>query len=318
MTSSLDGESYRTDTLSGLDSRMGLHADDLACGGDIDWSNGIESVAPFAGSSTAVSGALLAKVIEGQIIPRLLLAHRGPDMPSEAPSPNQAIEPVLDSETFARLVLISEPAEIISQIEALMAQGVRLERIYLDLLSPVARLLGVLWNEDRCTFADVTLGLSRLHQVLHEIGRRHVSGSVRMASPRRILLVPVPGEQHTFGLSILQEFFQNAGWQIAIDHAPTAASIEGMVSSEHLDVVGISLGCVEYLDPLTDLIKRTRAASRNRDIVIMVGGRLFADFPEHALKLQGQAIVTDGVHAVGTAERIVAEQLRSGEAARLM
>jgi methanogenic corrinoid protein MtbC1 len=286
----------------------------MSCGWDIDWNRGLAGLPRAKDRPDGLSGAVLAKVIEGQIIPKLLLAHS--DVPT-ARGEQKRLVPVLDSQTFAQLVLISEPRDIVEHVFALMDSGVKLEQIYLDLLSPVARMLGVLWEEDRCTFTDVTLGLSRLHQVLHEVGRRR-SGAPVSRTLLRAHFAPVPGEQHTFGLSMLGEFFRHAGWFAGVDHVATEDSILATVKTQDLDLIGFSIGCVEFLDPLSDLIRRTREASCNREIVIMVGGRLFVDFPELATKLEAQAVITDGVDAVRIADKIVSEVSRNRDAVRLI
>ena len=49
---------------------------DEACRGDIDWARGLQGVPKPPRRKPDASGGLLTKVIEGEIIPRLLLAHR--------------------------------------------------------------------------------------------------------------------------------------------------------------------------------------------------------------------------------------------------
>jgi methanogenic corrinoid protein MtbC1 len=191
-----------------------------------------------------------------------------------------------------------------------------LERIFLDLLAPVARKLGELWEEDQCTFTDVTLGLSRLHRVLHEISRRNSDGR-RPSVKRRAFFAPVPGESHTFGVSMLEEFFLHAGWETACDHTPSMASIVHVAATQSLDVIGFSVGCQELLDPLSDLIDMTRKASCNRDVAIMVGGGLFIDNRDLATRFGNATIVADSVHAVQVAEEIVSRVRYNSEVGKL-
>jgi methanogenic corrinoid protein MtbC1 len=261
---------------------------------------------------------VLSKVIEGEIIPRLFLAHNDIQARQAANKPAEALIPLGDSETFARLVLISDTQEIVAQVYALLDRGVKLERIYLDLLAPVARLLGVMWEEDRCTFTDVTLGVARLHQVLHEIGRRTAGGTRVPVAKRRAFFAATPGEQHTFGLSMLEEFFLHAGWETASDHAASESSIMRSVAAESFDLIGFTVGCKEFLEPLSALIGRVRAASRNPEAVIMVGGRLFLDEPRLAKDLGADVVACDGVHAVQIAERLVSQISRTDTVKTLM
>ncbi len=94
--------------------------------------------------------ALLAKAIEHEIIPRLMLAHRNPHECLTLPEPDSPSEQVTQQEveTFARLVLSDD--ENLSQacIDAMRLKGIAVETIYLELLAPVARHLGKLWEQD--------------------------------------------------------------------------------------------------------------------------------------------------------------------------
>jgi methanogenic corrinoid protein MtbC1 len=257
------------------------------------------------------SDALLLRVIEGEIIPRLLLAHNGPPQDTDAvPQIHTPLASALDIEAFARLVLNSEPGEIADNIQGLIEQGALLQQIYLDLLAPVARLLGIYWQEDRCTFTDVTLGLSRLHFVVHELGRRSREALSRSAAHRAAFFAPAPGEQHTFGLAILEELFQHAGWRTASDHGGAATSVTRALASEAMDLVGFSVGCERFLDPLSALIAQLRSSSRNRDVVVMLGGRVFADHPDLGANLGADSVLREGDDAVGVAEQLVAENQR--------
>ena len=47
--------------------------------------------------------------------------------------------------------------------------GLPVERVLLDLLAPSARLMGEMWTADQVSFVDVTLGLSRIQQMLRQL-----------------------------------------------------------------------------------------------------------------------------------------------------
>jgi len=312
MTMAFDAASGISDQNSGHAPRQKLDSD--PCGGGIDWSRGLRGLPKVSREFSDLSGSLLTKVIEGEIIPRLFLAHRA--LRSSEP-PQSGQDNVLTSEAFARLVLVSEADEIVAHIQTLLDHGLTLERVFLDLLAPVARKLGEFWEDDHCTFTDVTLGLSRLHRVLHEVARDK-GAATRPVLGRRVFFAPVPGEKHTFGISMLEEFFLHAGWETACDHSASEASILKVASTQSLDIIGFSVGCQELLDPLADLIDKTRKASCNRDVAIMVGGGLFIDNKELAVRFGNATIVSDGVHAVQLAEEIVSRLAHKEEARKIV
>ena len=104
---------------------------------------------------------LLAKAVEYEIIPRLMLAHRVPQECAAFPvAGNQRVSPE-DVAVFAELVLHEDDAAISACVVALRDRGVPVESIFMDLLAPVARHLGEMWERDLCTFSEVTVGLGR-------------------------------------------------------------------------------------------------------------------------------------------------------------
>jgi methanogenic corrinoid protein MtbC1 len=282
-----------------------------ASGGGLEWARISGRNSRLQREFPDNSGSLLTKVIEGEIIPRLLLAHRNLNA-----LPKESAERLLSCEAFARLVLVSEVDEIVADLESLLNSGVALESVFCELLAPVARKLGKFWQQDVCSFTDVTLALLRLHGVLHRIGRRQAGNPFR-AIGRRAFFAPVPGEHHTFGVSVMEEFFHHAGWETSCDLTPTAAGIVHKAATESLDIIGFCVGCQESLDPLSDLIEKTRDVSRNRDLAIMVGGGLFVDNQDLAARFGNATIVADGVNAVRIAEETMSRLPHCGRARKI-
>ena len=93
-------------------------------------------------------------------------------------------------------------------------RGATLDLVCLELLAPAARELGRLWEQDECDFMQVTLALCRLHQLLRVLSAEFRGEEVAHELERRILLAPFPGEQHTFGVALVAEFLQRAGWEV--------------------------------------------------------------------------------------------------------
>ena len=88
----------------------------------------------------------LARMIEQEIIPRLMLAHRTlPDPVLRQAGPAHAIG-ADEVKQFAKLVLSHEEDVAFGAVQSLRARDVSIERIYLDLLAPTARYLGELWE----------------------------------------------------------------------------------------------------------------------------------------------------------------------------
>lgn len=271
----------------------------------------IDGAAPDQRDTVDLRLALLAKAIEHEIIPRLMLAHRSPGDCLSLPELAQGSQKVSDSdvEAFARLVLSDDENLAQACIDAMRLKGIPIETIYLELLAPVARHLGHLWEQDLCDFTEVTIGLGRLHQVLRELSPGFHQPLGHAGTGRRILLLPGPGEQHTFGLVMVSEFFRHAGWDVAGGPWEAGADPVTMVRREWFDVVGFSLGSELYLDELAQCIRLVRKAAVNPRIGIMVGGPIFTLHPEYVSRVGADGAASDGRRAPDIAEQLSASRL---------
>ncbi len=260
--------------------------------------------APFLPRRSGAHDDKLARVIEGEIIPRLMLAQGGlPVRPRILTDGAVAVSPeALD--TFTRLTLAYEAAPLVDHVVTLMGGGVSLRGVYLDLLAATARRLGDDWNDDLVSFTDVTVGLSRLQQVVRELGRRFPAREPDAAA-RAVHLAPAPGEQHAFGLVLLEDGFRRAGWRTSLDTGATADDVVRTVAAEWFDVVGLSATSDTPPAPIASLIAEVRRASRNPRLFVMAGGRLFVDDPGLARELGADATAATAADALSIADEAV-------------
>ncbi|MCU0760237.1 MAG: cobalamin-dependent protein [Steroidobacteraceae bacterium] len=247
----------------------------------------------------------LLQTIEGEIIPRLMLVHRVADGQRE-PAARAHLRPeAADVEMLARIVLEGDTERSLDFVEGLLQRGVPLDSIYLDLLAPTARHLGKMWETDQSDFMQVTIGLWRLQEVLHELGPAFLNESEPAEPGRRVFLVPVPGDQHTFGTVIVAEFLRRAGWDVWDDPGASKDEILRIVRKEWFAVVGLSVSCEQHLEGLPSVIRAIRRASRNPSVGIMVGGQPFTDHPERVALVGADATASDGRQAALQAQKLV-------------
>lgn len=252
--------------------------------------------------------ARIVRTIEADIIPRLVRAHRpvGESVPVVEPPP-------LDADCVQRFVsqvLADDEGAYLQDLLVWRQQGVSVEVLYLDLLAPAARLLGQLWEDDRVLFSDVTVAVGRLQRLLRSMSPAFGLEIDCPPDGRRVLLVPVPGEQHTFGLSMVAEFFRRAGWDVVCDLDGQAVDAATLVRQEWFDVIGLSAGVDLRVGWLQSGITAIRTCSRNRAIGVMVGGPVFAVDPGLATRVGADACAVDGREAPRLAERLLHERVR--------
>jgi methanogenic corrinoid protein MtbC1 len=251
---------------------------------------------------------MLIRAVEAEVLPRLFLARRAA-LAVPANKPGADLTPS-DVNELVDLVLFQEASAAHAYVESLLAHRVTPSAVYLDLLTPAARKLGAMWDEDRCDFTQVTVGLMRLQQVMRAISPTFLEAAPRAPRTASVLLVPAPGEQHTFGLVMVAEFFHRAGWLVAGGPDSGGSRSGGidpvaMVRATSFAMIGISIGSHTRLDAVARQIRAVRRASRNRAIGVMIGGPLLIDHPEIASVVGADTTAADGAQAVAQAEALL-------------
>jgi methylmalonyl-CoA mutase cobalamin-binding domain/chain len=288
--------------------RLGLAGLARATQGTLDWRNWGHGANRSELDSSAPSKEVLDKLIEAEIIPRLMLttrdaADRARPAATEGGLSRSFAPDEIDA--FARRTVTSDAGDLVDEVNRLIADGVSHEDILLKLLAPAARRLGKLWDEDLCDFADVTIGLMKLHRVLGCVNAEAPTGIGAGGASPRVLLAPAPGEQHVFGVVMVGEFFARSGWRVRCESVAESEHLVATVANDHFDVVGLSASSDVNMKALKTAIHNVRNASCNPDIVIMVGGQLFSEDVSLARRVGADATAIDGVRAVVTAERLV-------------
>ena len=214
----------------------------------------------------------LLSVIESQIIPRLMDAHPGQGLQtSDGPAASRQFTEA-ELEVFSTICLSNDPEESLQHVKNIIAQGVSLESIFLDLITPAARWLGRQWEEDKMDFTAVTHGLMRMHQITRNLGYVNTQSPQTGSEVKRILLACTPGSMHILGLVIVAEFFRGDGWQVVLDIAPTEISLVQALKREWFDMIGLSVGLVEQLAELPSLIAKLKSQALNPSTLVILGG----------------------------------------------
>ena len=150
-----------------------------------------------------------------------------------------------DAAELARLVVAEEVPMALSFVDSLHDRGVTADAVLLDVCAPTARMLGQFWEQDLCSFAQVTIGLSRLQQLMRELSPALDQALDRVRDDQKMLLLPAPGEQHTFGLSVLGLMFRQAGFQVYGGDLIRPEEATSLVRFERFVAIGFSASCDE-------------------------------------------------------------------------
>ncbi|HYW31160.1 MAG TPA: cobalamin-dependent protein [Gemmatimonas sp.] len=251
--------------------------------------------------------ARLQRTIENDLVPRLMVSHRaGPVPPSLAVAAARQLSDE-DLQQFLKVVRGPDDANAATFVQDLVTEGVSIESVYLDLLAPAARQLGTLWQSDECDFVEVTVALGRMQRSLRDLSHVFLADSARPETVGNVLLSCVPGEQHTLGIIMVGEFMLRDGWRVLVGAPYSGNDLHGEVSTEWYDVIGFSVGCESRLSALKREVRRLRAASRNPDVKIIVGGKVFADDPDMIARVGADAYASDARGAPQVARALLNE-----------
>jgi methylmalonyl-CoA mutase cobalamin-binding subunit len=255
---------------------------------DIGSQDGTKLIAPWS--------ALLGVTIASEVLPRLLAAHREPgDMPAHE-APDSAMVTA-----FLALVIADDMDQARAVADRVVVQCGGREALLDELLTPAAQMLGEMWEQDVCDFMTVTLGVYRLDQIMKETATAGFMGALGCFHEYRILLLPVPGEQHSFGLSMVADVFREGGWCVRSGPAASRAQLLGLVREEWFDVVGLSISSDRHLRGLPGSIRALRQASCNPDVRVMLGGQAVMDDPERTRFLGADATARNAQQALSQA-----------------
>ncbi|MDX1716951.1 MAG: cobalamin-dependent protein [Anderseniella sp.] len=259
------------------------------------------------------SREILNRLVDDEILPQLAGAfaasHRaiagGAKPMSYFGYPSGPITPA-DIEALYLAVLgrsAARPEQVLAEVNA---RGARYSEMLEGLLRPAANRLGDAWLNDECSFFDVTIGMSKLHQLLHlEAGKLPRARVGRADSLRTVLLAGAPGEQHLFGLGVVEQGFLAAGWRVIMMAGADWPEVCDELRNERCDVVGLSCAGDRLRPVIKSAIDNARLASSNRDIKVIVGGHLFLSDSSLVSLVGADAAASDSQSAVEIATRLL-------------
>jgi methanogenic corrinoid protein MtbC1 len=245
-----------------------------------------------------------ASVIENVIVPRLLMSHIHSN---KVLARKKAALDEIGVQDFIDLTMDQEPDAAIEFVQGLLDDGIAFQDILLRLMAPAARELGERWVHDSASFVEVTLGVARMHRILREFDGIPGHMWSQGGAGRHALLLPVPGENHTFGLRLVQEFLLRESWRVSDHPVQRVEEIARLVADQSFDVVGLSLSGETLIDSLRFAISSIRSHSRNPSTKIIIGGHIFVERPELVSTMGADAYAPDAPSTVSLVNRWAGE-----------
>lgn len=236
---------------------------------------------PGSGSTPARRGAgpalrsddRLRRIVEGELLPRFLVSHHVGPMPASFAMRGSSKES-LAGEFSEFLTLVRSPGtreRLDRYLDETLDRGYPVEAVFDDLITPVARRMGILWEEDECDFFEVTVVCTRLQAAIRRLSSRY---TMRLGTPRgRVLVGGLPGAEHSLGFLMVAECFARNGFSVSLG--------EPLVHGIHpggFDALALSVTRTEQAELARDYVQRARGLA-GPGLRIIVGGYAFRSDP---------------------------------------
>jgi methanogenic corrinoid protein MtbC1 len=174
-------------------------------------------------------------------------------------------------------------------IRDIRRRGTSVESIYLDYLAAAATMLGTWWEEDRASFAEVTVGTSRMYAIMRTLQRDLPTVSLKPG--KSAIFATVPGEDHVLGVRMAADLFRKDGWDIDLKIGKTHDELVVEIGSASAVVIGLSASSKRVLESLSRLILALRI--QNPSISIFVSGKVVEEHEETVGLLDVDGIASD-------------------------
>jgi methanogenic corrinoid protein MtbC1 len=217
----------------------------------------------------------LHDVIVEQLIPRLLNSQNYSERLATPEVSGASADTLAEFSDFTDACRQGDSVRVNQIIDALIAQGLPQEKIFLDLITPAARHLGTLWDNDQCSFTDVTCGLAIMHHVIYRLGYEFRDGPHIKGEQTNVMMCCAPGSMHLLGATIVGDLFRREGASVVIEISSTEQELAKAVANEWFDVIGISVSIESQLLQLKSLVHELKESSGNPNVKVLLGGPIF-------------------------------------------
>lgn len=241
---------------------------------------------------------ILARAVRSEVVTRLK---------AERAELNTAMPPLAlfdDDERadFLDAMLSDERDAFDIEVDRLALRDKQFTSVLRDMITPVLDDLGQMWRDDQADFLQVTLASCRVQTLVCDIlgstatrnRSSNLSGSIAFARPA--------GETHTLGLSVVTECFRIDGWNVigGVD-LEVGDSLWATLGTEHLDVLGLSVGSLGQVEPVRDAIAKAKETSKNANLLIGLGGYCAVTDPDLLKSIGADFVSTDALQAIDVA-----------------
>ncbi|MBU2484284.1 MAG: cobalamin B12-binding domain-containing protein [Alphaproteobacteria bacterium] len=215
--------------------------------------------------------------------------HEEPSASNEATN-RHLMDGTVHFRQFLSTLLEKDPKHFRAALARLRSERAPLLVICETLIIPVAEELGRMWCEDQQNFANITAATARLQLLLTSLS--DVEGPSFCDEERpRILLMRMPSNDHTLGLSVIASVFHEEGWSVEGGPGLQAGSrAYSMAREGGYRMIGVSVAVGSTVEDISAIVRKIRASCPDPSMSILLGGPSLSN-REPELRAAGADIV---------------------------
>jgi methylmalonyl-CoA mutase cobalamin-binding subunit len=170
----------------------------------------------------------------------------------------------------------ADPGAMVATLAEFRRQRISSAVIADNYIPVVARELGDAWVNDRLDFVEVSVGTSRLQELLRDIGDQWLADTARGRSLGTILMIVPQGEQHTLGPILATAQLRRRGVSVCLRLSPSRDELSDLVRSRRFDGVFVSASSPDKIGDCRSLVARIKAQG-GFALPVIVGGAVVGE-----------------------------------------
>lgn len=200
-------------------------------------------------------------------------------------------------------LLDADRSRAVTLVKDLLATGVPIGDVLVDVLEASQREVGRLWQigeiswvkEHHCT-AITQRALSEIYPTLF---------GDRDEGPRLVAL-HAPGDAHHLGLRMVVDLLEHEGWSTTfLAESIRPAAVPDLLVGARADLLAVSASMVGQIEFVMDIIGAVRDDPRTASVPVVVGGRPFTLDPDLARTVGADATASSARDAVAVCNSLL-------------
>jgi methanogenic corrinoid protein MtbC1 len=220
----------------------------------------------------------------------ITLAEAGEGLEAQLPHDLDA-----GQQAFLAMLLQGSSKAALDLVQVTVHDVAKLQKFYLNVVSPVLHHVGVLWERNEVSVAQEHLATAIVGRLMGALYLRYAKLS--WVPGKTALVASGPGELHEVGARMVADFLEGGGWEVAyVGGNLTQGEILSALKRCNPFLLVLSVTSVFCLEGAWQLISAIRSDAETQNARVMLGGFIFNCFPRlwHDFQVGGYQTDAEG------------------------